>query len=233
MTRIPQTLASFDGYIKSVVTYLQATSGATTNGARLLLTPAEITATAAYLTQWYTGLPASPGAYEKHTNPLTKTKATRLAVETIMLNFSVFFTPLLVRMSGSPAVTTDDRLILNIAEPNHSHRIPTSQIKDAIFALIVANGGGNINIACRTEHDASRPSLPRDADGVEIAFSISTQPPTPDDAQYKKQFSKSKFTISGGMGNIGKQMYIYVRWINSKHPAIAGDWSMVYSIMIV
>ena len=232
-TRIPTTLSLFDNYIKTITVFLQATSGSTTHGGRLGLTAPEITSVEGYLTQWYTGVPATPGAYEKHTNPATKNKATRLAVEGIMLNFGVFFTPLLTRMSGSAAITAEDRLILNIAEPNHSHRIPQSQIKDAIFALVQATGGSNISISCRTEHDASRPSLPGDADGVETAFSIGTQPLTADDAQYKKQFSKSKFTISGGLANIGKNMYIHVRWINSKHPAIAGDWSTMYIIMIV
>ncbi len=231
--RVPKKLSEFDTYIKSSVGYLQITVGTTTNGARLGLSTTEMTSAAGYVTSWYTGDPANPGAYEKHTNPLTKSKATRLAVENIMLNFTVFFNPLLVRMSGSANITSDARLILHIAEPNPGHRTPQSQIKDAIFALLSAKGGGNINVACRTDHDAKLPSLPKDADGVEIGWSIGAEPPTAEASQYFRQFSKAKFTIAAGLANSGKKIYVHVRWINTKHPEIAGDWSTVFSIMIV
>ena len=231
--RIPRTLADFDSYIRTVIAFLQATSGASTNGERLGLTTGEVAAAAAYLTQWYTGVPASPGAYEKHTNPATKSKATRLAVLNIMKNFRLLFSPFLTRMSGSAAIPDADRLVLRIASPVTTHRTPQTPIKDDIFALVKAAGGGNISIMCRSDHDASRGSLAADADGVEVAWSVGAAPATPDNAQFKLTFSKSKFIIAGGLANSGKKIYIYVRWINSKHPEIAGDWSTEYSVMIM
>ena len=230
--RIPTTLAAFNEYFSNVTNYLQTTSGATTNGGRLGLTVGEVTAIVAMFALWYTGNPAAPGAWEKHNNPLTKGKATRLAVDTIMLNFNVLFQPFLVRMSGSANITTDDRLVLNIAPPSHHHRIPVTPISDGMFVGLLAPGGGNIEVVCRTTSDASRPSLPKDCDGVELAWSIATQPPTADDAQNKRVFSKSKFAINVGLANAGKTIYVFARWINTKHPEINGKWSAMYSIMI-
>ena len=232
-TRIPEALAAFDSYIKTVITFLQGTSGTTTNGERLGLTEEEITAAATFLTKWFTGDAAHPGAYELHTHPATKGKATRLAVLGIMAGFRTLFNPFLNRMSGSANITSQDRLILKIAPPVTAYSKRQTPLKENIYALITAGGGGNINIMCRTEQDASRGSLPNDSDGVEIVWSIGTPPETANDTHFNRTFSKSKFTIDAGLTNSSKKIYIYVRWINSRHPEIAGKWSMQYSVMIV
>ncbi len=230
--RIPKKLSEFDIYIKTVTAFIQGASGTSTNGERLGLTTTEIGLVAGILALWFTGNPATPGAYEKHTNPTTKNKATRLAVLNIIKNFKLLFTPYLTRMSGSANITTNDRLMLNIAPPVTTRRTPQSKISDDIYPLIKATGGGNISIMCRTEHDASRGSLAKDSDGVEVGWAIGAPPATAKDAPNKERFSKSKFAIEAGLDNIGKKIFIYVRWINSKHPDIAGDWSIQYSIMI-
>jgi hypothetical protein len=232
-TRILEALSDFDTYIKTVIAFLQGSSGTSTNGERLGLTTTEIAAAADFLTKWFTGDADNPGAYELHTNPATKGKTSRLAVLRIMAGFRKLFNPFLNRMSGSANITPNDRLIFKIAPPVTTYHKNKTQIKDEIYALIKATGSGNINIMCRTEHEASRGSLPDDSDGVEVVWSLGTPPETAHNAQFKLYFSKSKFTINAGLDNSGKKIYLYVRWINSKHPEIAGNWSMQYSSLIV
>jgi len=234
--RITSKLSDFDVYIKRVIVFLEAIvpPAVITNGARLGLTPLEITAAHAFLTQWFTGIPATPGAYEFHTNPDTKTKATRQQVVNIIKNFSIFFRPLLDRMSGSASINSDDRLILNIAEPGDQPSTPQTPMTESVFFEGKQIGGGTLRFTCRTTSDTKRASKPERADSVQISYKIGDPPPAHfDDATSKEVFTKAVFNLVTGAGNTGRKLHCFLRWSNTKHPEIAGPWGEVKTITIL
>lgn len=226
--RIPVTLSEFDLYIRTIDTFLNTIvpPAVVSPGTRLGLSGAELTALTNFRKQWYTGLPATPGWYELHTNPATKTPVTRQRVTDIMKNFPVFFNPLLDRMSGSAAITSDDRIILHIAQPVTTHTTPTEAIQETVVSEAKPLGGGEMRFSCRTSHDTKRASKAEGADSVQLAYKIGDPPPANvDEAVTREIFSKATFTLDAGAASTGKKLYFFLRWYNTKHPNLSGPWS--------
>jgi hypothetical protein len=232
-SRVPRSLAKFDQYIKTVTAFLLA-GGATSNGIRLGLTAAKITQVQGYLTQWYTGNPSSPGLYELHTNPATKTKATRKQIADLIKKFATFFSPLLIRMSGSTAITVSDRLVLNIAAPNTSKTKPRVPITDTVYFEAKPLGGGSMRVTCRVSTDTKRASKPKGADTVQLSYKTGDPAPVgPDDPASKKDSSThALFTLPLGASSAGQKLYLFARWMNTKHPELAGPWSPLTTVFI-
>ena len=231
-TRVPRTLGAFDQYIRRVVAFLIA--GSPTNGARLLLTAAEILKAQDLLALWFTGNASSPGAWELHSNPNIKNKSTRKAVVKIMKDFSVFFRPILTRISGCSATTASDRLILNIADPNPSRTHHTERIEDLVVFTIVPKGGGDVRIICRSSADTKHVSKSPATNSVEICYKVGDTEPSSTDDETNKIFisSRASFNLALGTANICKKIYVYARWYNTKHPELAGHWSALHQAVI-
>ncbi len=230
--RVPNTLPEFDVYIKTSINFL--TAGSPNNGTRLGLSAAEITKAQSFLTLWYTGNPASPGAYELHGNPNTKTKGTREQVVKIMKDFTVFISPLLTRMSASASVTRNDLLVLNIAPPNASRTRRREAISEQVYFTTQPLGGGDVRFSCRTNHDTKRASKAEGADSIQVAFKAGEPAPlTASDSSMKHEnFTRSVFTIRAGQTVVGQKLYVFARWYNTKHPELAGPWSPLAQVTL-
>jgi hypothetical protein len=252
-SRIFETLPEFDGYMMSNDARLHANipGGSTTLGEYLGMTSDELVIYKNFGKKWRSGDPANPGVYERHLNPDTKNKVTTANVRSLMKEFGKFFRPILVRMSGSPNITNEDRIALNIAEPVTSHTHPTAKIEQRCFASMTMLGGGMAKILCHPTIDIARASKPVGADGLIIAYRIDT--PTlvsesapnetasklkrpeitgPDDKTIKISQTKASFIMELGADNAGCILQFYTRWINSKHPDLNGPWTGPYSEII-
>ena len=231
-TRVPRKQSAFDQYIRAVVAFLLA--GTPTNGSRLLLIAAEIAQAQGFLTLWYTGNASSPGAWELHSNPNTKTKNTHKMVVKIMKDFTVFFNPLLVRMSGSAAITAADRLILNIAAPNATRTHHRESLQEIVYFVLKPLGGGDVRMICRTTHDSKRASKAALADSVQVCYKTSDPAPVnSNDPTAKIEFyTHASFTLRLGTAVEGQKLYLFVRWYNTKHPELAGPWSPLAQVVI-
>ncbi|MBI3502838.1 MAG: hypothetical protein HY063_13690 [Bacteroidetes bacterium] len=172
--RVPRKLNLFDNYIVSVVAFLFSTNAATGNlwWVDLLLTNAEAGQLQTYNGKWRTGNPANPGVYEIHTNPDTKGKKSRKNVINLRDAFTTFIGTLLTRMSASPAITSEARLVLHIAEPNPKKEKVKDGIKEQVFYKEKDLGGGDHEFLCATEHDSKLPSVADTADGIVVSYSI-------------------------------------------------------------
>ncbi len=232
-TRIPRTLPEFDRYIHTVVTFLLE-GGVNSNGIRLGLLASEIKKAQIFFAQWYTGNAAAPGAYELHTSPNTRTKATTVQVNIILRSFSDFFRPLLTRMSGSGFITSSDRLILNIAPPNDHKSKPRLPFIQTVYFTAQALGGGVMKVTCRTVNDSKRASKPKGADIVEICYKTGGPPPSnAGDADLKTLISThAVILLQTGPANGGNRLHAYARWSNTHHPELAGPWSVLLSVFI-
>ncbi|MBK5284528.1 MAG: hypothetical protein JJE25_03935 [Bacteroidia bacterium] len=224
--RIPQTLSGFDLYIRRAVPYVDP-GAPMKNGVRLGMTSGEITTAKDYLDSWYTGNPATPGIYEKHSNPDTKTKTTRNGVVTVMKNFSEFFGPLLTRMGTSGDITESDRSNLGLPAPD---RIPTTRgaIEDAPVVGIASLAGAMLKIRSRIAADASRASMHQLADGVEMRYQIGGTAPANALACTGTVISKKAlFKFDAGVDNDGKKIYAFLRYVNQSNPEHSGPWSSI------
>jgi len=231
-TRVPRKLGAFDQYIRRVIAFLIA--GSPTNGSRLLLTAAEIAQAQGFLTLWYTGVAASPGMWELHSNPNTKNKATRKGVVKIIKDFAAFFSPILNRVNGCSAITATDRLILNIADPNSLRTRHIESNEDLINFMLVSKGGGDVRVICRTSTDSKRASKSPLADSVEIFYKVGDPLPISTDDVTLDFFisTRASFTLSLGTANLTKKLYVFARWYNTKHPELAGHWSSIEQVVI-
>lgn len=175
-TRVPHALKKFDNYLRTVIAFLLSTNPATGNTwwTDLLLANVDITQAQNYLGKWYTGNPASPGVWEIHINPKTKGKDSRKNVVNFISAFAQFFSPLLIRMSGSSAITSSARLVFHIAEPNPKKTTHHDNITEQCFGRHKEFGGGEHQLTCSTTHDFSKPGLPETegVDGVRVSFTL-------------------------------------------------------------
>jgi hypothetical protein len=137
----------------------------------------------------------------------------------------------------------EDRAVFNrktglpTAQPVHHQ----TQIPEEVFFKIVALENGEFEFICRHVMDSSKPSLPERADAVEVIFDIRTYEKMEDqpagtgnikllpsnikECPYKEIFYKAKFKMKVAPENVGKYIVVYVRWINTRHPEVAGNYS--------
>jgi len=225
--RIPNSLSGFDEYIRRAVPYIQALGGGVKHGIRLGLTTTELTAAQAFLTSWWTGIPATPGIYELHSNPDTKTRTTRNNVVTLMTDFTEFFSPLLTRMGTSSAITETDRSNLSLPAPD---RIPTRRgaIEAEPLAGIKSLASARIKVRVRLDEDASRASMHPLADAIEMRYQIGgTQPANALACPGTVISKKAMFTFDAGVDHDGQKFFGFVRYVNLTNPENNGPWSSI------
>lgn len=226
--RIPTSLSGFDEYIRRAVPYIQA-GAPIKNGLRLGLIATELTDAQAYLTQWWTGIPASPGIYELHSNPDTKTQTTRNMVVTLMDDFTAFFSPLLTRMGTSPEITETDRSTLSLPAPDRI-ATPRGVIDAEPTVKVNSMPSARMQIRVTTDADASRASLHPLADAIEMRYQVGgTQPANAPACAGVMVSKKSIFNFDAGIDNEGKKFFGFVRYVNLTDPAKNGPWSSIHT----
>ena len=45
--------------------------------------------------------------------------------------------------------------------------------------------------------------------------------------------TRASFNLDAGSASSGKYLYIYLRWYNTKHPALVGPWSSMHTTLIL
>jgi hypothetical protein len=116
-----------------------------------------------------------------------------------------------------------------------THTTPHTAISDTVIVSLHPLGGGTIEIKCRTSHDSNRPSIAESADCVQYLYMVGTTPPasTNDAGLRGVSSTHASFTLSLETGSSGKTLYIYFRWYNTKHPALAGPWSSLQTVLVL
>jgi len=152
-------------------------------------------------------------------------------------------------------VTNDIKQSLNITVPKTTRTRHTGKIQDVPVTNAHGTGGGAGQYTCRTQDDASKPSMPADADRIEARAKLIEQPrvasaakqtqpqpapaplpvPVPADPASAPQSAeecplyfdstKSIFEHDFGQENKGKQVVTFLRYADSKHPERSGKWS--------
>lgn len=95
-------------------------------------------------------------------------------------------------------------------------------------------------------HEGNRARKPPRADAVEIAYRMFLphqfspsgeklplmQLQGPHDNTIKIFSTKASFTLEMGAQYMGYQMQYYARWINTRHPSLAGPWTGMWAVFI-
>ena len=230
--RMPRTINEFDKYVRKTTPYLEA-GEPKTNAERLGIQITEVATWKGFQTEW---IPL----YEKYidvTNSRTRAvKNNLLLIIDKAVNFdqSVHF---LDRIAASPFATIDDLGIFNINRgliPKSTRSVSTTPISEAVTVTFQVLGGGVVAIKCYST-TGQRAAIYGDADCIQFLYVVGNTPPsdTNEDTMKKDLSTKATFNLTFGLGNAGKNLYMYFRWYNTKHPDLAGPWSSLQTTMIM
>jgi hypothetical protein len=209
-------------------------AGTPTNWSRLGWQQAEMTQWTGFNTQW------AP-LYAKYSDK----KGSRTTAITEQLHLIIKqcialdkTNHLLDRIAASPNATIIDLETFRIKKgllQDNSHTQRRAEIAESLVVGLQVLGGGDIAVKCRTSHDSKRSSLADGADCVQYAYQVGgSAPVNVDDAGLRKETSThAAFTLHLGQANSGKTLYIFFRWYNTKHPALAAHWNAMQTLLVV
>jgi hypothetical protein len=246
--RIPATLEEFNTHLLNVNTYLHKTETGTSQmrGEILGMTITELNTLHNIKMTWSSGDPLHPGIWDLHRQKNKKTVVTRLNVLHIIKEFSEFFRPILIRISSSPNITVDDRIVLRIAPPVTKRSIPKLRIGEQCVTKYIVQGGARIKFKCHTSHESGRSAKPPRADAVELSYLLVLPHLTSPDGEIvavdhsfdpqknptKHISTKASFLMEFDLTYRGYQMHFWARWINTRHPDLNGVWTGPYMCFI-
>ena len=112
--------------------------------------------------------------------------------------------------------------------------VATTPLTNQVAASIQPLGGGSVNIKCRNL-SSERAAIDEGANCVQYAFKVGDTAPVSADAEnLRREIStKAFFVLALGPGSSAKNLYIYFRWYNTKHPELAGPWSALMTTLIL
>jgi len=209
-------------------------AGTPVNWQRLAWQQAEMTQWTGFATQW-TSLYAKYSD-KKNSRTTAITEQLHLIIkQCIALDKA---NHLLDRIAASPNATITDLETFHIKKgvlQDNTRTQRRAEIAESLVVGLQVLGGGDISVKCRTSHDSKRSSLADGADCVQYAYQVGgTAPANVDDAGLRKETSShAAFTLHLGAGNSGKNLYIFFRWYNTKHPALAAHWNVMQTLLVV
>ena len=230
-SRIPRAIDRFNNYISNTNSYLVAENAA--NAFRLGLLPDEVTCWTGFVRAW------NP-LYLKYIDEKgSRTTAIKDQLHSIIASCVIFdqTNHLLDRIAASPVVTVSDMEIFNIKKGilrKTTHTRPQAALTEPLFAAIQPIGGGTVSIKCRGA-SGGRAAIFAGADAVQFNYTIGDTPPISADVYGLKSEISTKASIILTLGSAcsEKHLYIYLRWYLVKHPALAGPWSSVQTVLVL
>lgn len=227
-SRIPFSIIDFNQYFITTGKFLNA--GEPNNAVRLDINEAEMFIWNGLNTRW---MPLYL-LYSDKANSRTQVVIAQL--QSLMEEFNLFNQAkhILDRIASSANVTVVDLETFNIKSGSAKRTFAVQPIQESVITSIQLLGGGSLTIKCHA-NGKLRPGIIDAADCVQYVFLVGSTPPeSADVVGLSKDIStKATFTLSLGSGSSSKNLYIYLRWYNSKHPELAGPWSSLQSTLIV
>lgn len=231
-SRIPRRINPFNQFINSTAPYLKDGSPAT-NAERLGISTDEVTTYTGFQTEWNT-LYIS---YSDKQNSRTTSVINRL--HDVMNRLIAFDQQvhLLDRIAASVNATIVDLSTFNIRKgplQKSARTLPQKPIVEPVTVTMMPIGGGSVMIKCYST-TGTRSAIFGDADCVQYVFAVGTTPPeSAETAGLERDLSsKASFTLALGPGNVAKNLYIYFRWYNTRHPELAGPWSNLNNTLLL
>jgi hypothetical protein len=229
--RIPRGIDDFNPYIVNTTAFLQA--GEPTNAERLGILISELEKWSGFAAAW---APLYTKYSDKKSSRTTVVKDQLLEIisNTVDFDQSIHF---IDRIAASPNVTIVDMEAFNIKKgvlQKTSRGSSTTPIAEPVTVTIQPIGGGTMSLKCYSA-TGQRASIYSGADGVQFLYVVGDVPPVSAEAPglSKELSTKAIITLSLGSGSSGKNLYIYFRWYNTKHPELSGPWSALQTSLIL
>ena len=229
--RIPRGIDDCSQYLVSTNNYLD--SGSPNNAERLGILPEETVKWSGFTNRY---LPLYLLYSDKKNSRTTAIKNQLLSIIDEVANFDQRC-HLLDRIAASPNVTIADMSTFNIKKgvlQKTTRSVATTPLTNQVAASIQPLGGGSVNIKCRNL-SSERAAIDEGANCVQYAFKVGDTAPVSADAEnLRREIStKAFFVLALGPGSSAKNLYIYFRWYNTKHPELAGPWSALMTTLIL
>jgi len=230
--RIPRGIDDFNPYYTNAIAYL-LDGAPTTNALRLGIIPDELTQMTGFATAW---APLYSKYSDKKNSRTTAVKDQLLEILGNVVSFDQD-NHILDRIAASPNVTIVDMETFNIKKGSlqkTTKSVSSTPISEPVTVTIQTLGGGSLTIKCYST-TGQRASIYDGADSVQYLYLVGdTAPVSAEAAGLTKELStKASFTLALGSGSSAKNLYIFFRWYNTKHPELAGPWSSLQTTLIL
>lgn len=209
---IPRKNVAFFNFQKNMVQMV------VTNAAAWGIPPAAVgafqTASAVYSPHW-----------QNISNPATKTKGMVLMHNQSRKRFEKTVRQFVNQwLASNTALKVGDKTNLGLKErESKKHRRP--HLLAAPDVYVMSHPGSRMLVVCREEGDSTRPSIPKYADGVEVAYSVGTRPAHVGETTEHFVTLKARPEIRLETGTAGKFFYAFARWVNLRDHTKNGPWS--------
>ncbi len=230
--RIPRGIDDFNPYYTNAIAYL-SDGTPTTNAVRLGILPEELTELTSYATAW---APLYTKYSDKKNSRTTAVKDQLLELISNVIGFDQD-NHILDRIASSPNVTIVDMETFNIKKGSlqkTTKSFSSTPISEPVTVTIQPLGGGSLTVKCYSS-TGQRAAIYDGADSVQYLYQIGDTAPASAEASglTKELTTKASFTLALGSGSSAKNLYIYFRWYNTKHPELAGPWSSLQTTLIL
>jgi len=229
--RIPRGIDDCSQYLINTQSYLD--SGTPTNAERLGLLKAEV--------EKWTGInnryqPLYLQYIDKKNSRTTGVKDELLSLIDELTNIDVTC-HFLDRIAASPNVTITDLEVFNIKKgllQKTTRTVAVTPLTNQVAAAIHPIGGGSISIKCRND-SGERAAIDEGANCVQYAYLVGDKAPDSADAENLRRDISTRASFILPLGSIcsGKNLFIYFRWYNTKHPELAGPWSAMMTTLVL
>ncbi len=229
--RIPIDIAGAVAYAVRTDNYLQLVPAppTPTHGTRLGLTGTNVS-------DWHAKRQAIEACFLKWSDDSQKTKPVNRLMARLAKEFREFAQPLLDGIAASTSLNTTDETVFNVVGDTHHHG-PTHRatpIVEQCFPRMVTIGGGEMAEHVRTNNSSAKDHIFEEADGFEVAYSITDTPTVltdPDNAK-SKFFTRASVILALGAPNKGKYINHRERWVFLPNADFDGPWSASQSDLI-
>jgi len=158
-------------------------------------------------------------------NPDTKTKGAVQAKNESKLMMLYIIRPLLQYIKDNAGVASEDKVALGL-NPGTSKPMPVPPPSSQPVLIVMALATRQHTI---TYHDMTTPrrrGKPAGVMAIELFCQVGDTPgPDPESAKLIGVATRQPFVVSYGVGDVGKTVRYWARWINTK--GVAGPWSQV------
>jgi len=226
---IPRAIDDFNPFIINTNDYLLA--GVPTNAERLGISLTETDNWTGFLNDW---MPLYLRYNDKLVGSSRVIKDQLLSVIERCVEMDRAF-QFLDRIAASPGSVMMDLVTFNTRKKysqKSNFSISISPISETLCALLELLDDGSVAVKCINRKNKA--SLVRNADSVQYVYRASDIAPSSadDPGLMKERSSKAAFTLKKGAGSTTKELFVYLRWYNTRFPERAGPWSELYSILL-
>jgi len=129
----------------------------------------------------------------------------------------------------------------------HTRTRPDKPIKAICYPSVEVHSNGLINFTVHDGPDSKSLAFPEHADAVEVVFAVIESKIRPigdfgdrvkkdcksiSDCPSKELFFKSRFSLQLDDDLAGFDLCYYIRFVNTKHPELAGEWKGPFVVRI-